>query len=148
MRKGGRGIHFTGRECMRVAQRGRSDISTPTVCHSGLPMMYGCYMAQVPEQNQSIWPCRGTLLPDNGRLWPLLWNDKNPWGCWGKGIGLKRGMGRLLLFHITQSAFPWYQKSCKKHIQIYIIWEQYWAASSAVAVLVLPDQSLYFWHSF
>lgn len=75
-------LRETGREWMSVAWRGRSDISTPTVCHSVLTMMYGCYMAPDTQQNQSILPCRGMLQRDNGRLWPSLWNDKTPRG-WG-----------------------------------------------------------------
>lgn len=48
-------------EWMSFAWRGRSDISTPTVCQSAFPVMYGCYMAPLTQQNQSILPCWGML---------------------------------------------------------------------------------------
>lgn len=73
-------VKKTGWELMSVAWRGRSDISSPTVSHSVLTMMYGLGMAPVTQQNRSISPCWGALQWDNRRLWPLLWNDKTPWG--------------------------------------------------------------------
>ena len=91
----------TGREWMSDAWRGRSDISTPTVCHSGFQMMYGCYMAPLTQQDQSILPCRGMLLWDNRRLWPLLWNDKTPWGWRGKEWGL--WVGGAVFYSISHS---------------------------------------------
>ena len=94
-----------GREWMSVAWRGRSDVSPPTVCHSGFPVMYGCCMAPLGQQNQSIRPCRGMLRRDNGGLWPLLWNDKTPWGWRGREWGWKGGRGCCFIqYHIVSSS--------------------------------------------
>lgn len=93
----------TGREWMSVAWRGGSDISTPTVCHSVLTMMYGCYMAPVTQQNQSILPCRGMLQRHNVRLWPLLWNDKTPRGWGEKEWGLNGEAGFFIQYYKVSS---------------------------------------------
>lgn len=96
-------LREVGREWMTVAQRGQSDISTPTVCHSVLPVMYGWSMAAAIQQNWSILPCHGMLQRDNERLWPLLWNDKTPWG-WGERKGASTAGGWFLKFNMTRSA--------------------------------------------
>lgn len=99
-------VRETGREWMSVSWRGRSDIWTPTVCHSVLPMMYGCCVAPVTHQSQSILPCWGMLQQDNGSLWPMLWNDKTPWG-WGQKKLSLQGEGWVLFYSILQG-----QQSC------------------------------------
>ena len=90
---------------MTASWRGPSDIWTPTVCHSVLPVMYGCCVAPLTHQSRSILPCWGTLQQDNGSLWPMLWNDKTPWG-WGQKKLSLQGEGRVCFIRYHKVSNP------------------------------------------
>lgn len=101
-------------EWMSFAWRGRSDISTPTVCQSAFPVMYGCYMAPLTQQNQSILPCWGMLEHETmGACDPCYGMTKlREGGLKRSGLTKRRGEGGcfIIQYHIVCSPVVAFEK--------------------------------------